>query len=670
MQLENIYNGDGPVATELKRFLSDAVSQKAIRLSEKDAQTQFPLLLQEGLIAPDGRGPADATHSIANHPLLYYGFYQEFNKRKGFKYAPDIEKLLSFHKSVADYFLIDGRCMSGYLEHGFSAFLLLMGDKPALGLIFEQGKALLKESPYFLTFYRAIFDNPTHWNQTFTAVWDMILAFGTMQGKLDQSAPGNLWPKILPIFHQYFLSQQANLHQYRDIVISKFGGDPIEDYLAGISLQIIHQLVVTPTEEVITMMETPALFTISIVLLTRCPTLENSQIETICGYLKNIQVDSRTFPEAVKLVITILSSGATLITDQKLFFEGFIARGVESTDKNVVIQTIQIFSFGIQLTELLSGLLLNLFNGGKYKDDYTEHISGFYNFHKSIPDFFEFLYKYSIYKGLSFDPYRFKDAIYLLHEDDKSGFEYHIIKMMTDDQGQVRYAGLRLLLSLKDYCRQGDITFDLHSLNPLEQYKFIITLVNDRLHGKEQLTFIIPLLSSSSPIVRELAICKIEEAFLGYNQRVFEYLSGLISGLAGKQEIEDRIKEVLRQVDERFKLKKDIREFLPEVQYPRLARAYKQHSKKMFQDSSQKQKHKADGLLGLIKPVAVGRRGGSLHPDGNISGYHTSSVTFTLPSTIFLKPETEEFELSVFFNSNWSEDFKPWERTILSSGTI
>lgn len=670
VELEGTYNNSTSITLELVRFMEDAINQKAIRLNETDAKAQFPSLVKEGLIAADNQTINGGGFSIAHHPLIYYALFRVFSQKLDFSYTPDISRLLSFHKHIIDYFTIDKRPMSPYLTHGMPAYLILMGTKEEVKKLTEQGKTLVKEDPHFKVFYKTYFDNFDSFDQNFSSLWDMTAAFGSQEGKPDIGTSNNLWPTITKVFTFFFRANESKLKEYQSFVMAKFGAGPIEDYLAGVCLQLIHAQIPLSVNEILTYMDNPLLFHISLVLLAQVPLLDEEQIELTKSKLQKVEVTSKQYREALKLTIAILWGPTVLSKEQIQFFEQFIIDGVQSKVEDIVQNAISVMAESRKLSTFFSNTLIKLIADDNYRDSYDQVISFFYNAHGSIDLFFDFLVAYSLKFGLKFQPAKFKDCIYILHEGNKPQFEQRVIQMMTHEEGEVRYAGNKLLYSLHDICQINDLSFDLHTLDSLKQYKFVVTLSNDRLHAKEQITYMAPLLSSTSDIVKELVLCKLEELIQGYKQQVFEYLETHLKDLLDKQSIITRLEYTLEEVYALLRVKKGVRELTPEVQYPRLMRSYNQALTKSHQKSDNKRDRKPEGIWSLFTPVLVARGGGVLHPDGSIHAFGKVSASFTIPRTLFVSPEIGEYELFFFFTTNWTEEFEPWEQTILSSGNI
>ncbi|MBS0032070.1 hypothetical protein ACTJJ0_31930 [Chitinophaga sp. 22321] len=668
--LERAFDSDDLIVLELKEFVSTAVGQKALRLFKQDATARFPLLVAAGIVGPDGLTTNGATYSIGNNPMIYYFFYRVFCEKFEFSYTPDIDKLLAFHQLVKDYFQTDTNELSVFLQKGMPAFLMMMGSKSALKTIQEQGRLLMKGHLHFRTFFKVYFDNFEHWEPDFTDLWNMLTAFGYQIGKPESTVHDALWVKITDVLRRFFHLYEGQLPVYRAYLIAKLGEGRLEDYLAGVSLQVIHAQYPILTSEIMEWLDKPSTNHIALVLLSQVQYLEESYVATIQSHLQNVSVISKQYHDALKLSINILSGPTPLNLSQKQFFDGIVVKGLKCDNEEVVTNTISAMGYSRKLTSEFSAYLIELMNENQDYLSYIKVINYFHIVHGNLKCYFEFLTVYALQIGLAFKIQEFEESISVMHEINKAEFEQYVIEMMIHDQGQVRFVGNQILYSLHTYCGVAALSANLLALDALQQYKFVITLSYDKLHIKEQITYLAPMLSAKSEVVKELVLCKLDELILGYKHQVLEYLTPLITLLPDNQRILERLNITLEEIYVQLRIKSGIKELDPTVQYPHLLRSYNRATIKGYQKEPRAKDRKSNGIFNFIKSVGVARGGGALHPDGTIVTFGKVSTSFTIPRTLFMLPEKGELDMYLFFKSNWQEDFKQWEQIILLSGNI
>ncbi|WP_343306710.1 hypothetical protein AAHN97_06320 [Chitinophaga niabensis] len=665
ISLQKCYESNDPLSQELKQFLDWIIAKKLIRFQSTDI-AHFPLLIKEGLLVVDGMVVAEKDWSIGNQPLMYYGLFRKFSEQLKFTYSPNIKNLFEFHLAMESPFMVNGQPPHSNLSSGMADFLVLMADRSSLHQIAIDVEAMQTNDPHFHTFFRIFFDHYKNWQLN---IEDLLYWLDIYNQKVGRPNPGEYhygWNKLKQLLKVY-LSENNEAWKYAEQVALSKLGHVASDYFGASILQVLRELGGISTDTLVSWLNDPVKFHISVVLLTVEPIVDVDHLRIIKQRCLIVTFADKGYSDVIKLVSHVLTTFRDLsIEDEQLLLQ-FINNALCCENENIVHGTIFLMAISKSRTQQYSKLLLDLLQSESWLPSYSQPTGLFYISHQDLNGYFTFLIAYSLINGLLFNPATFEDSIIMLHTQQPALFESAVVQMMIHDEGSVRYGGNQLLFSLHGYRQIKSLTFDLLSLDALQQYKFIITIFYDRVHMKELITYVSPLLATPSDIVKELLLFKLEELQMGYKQEVIEELSPHIEALVDKTGILERLNAALKELYSNLRKKHGIRELDARYDYPALMR---QFSKAQFKQYEGKKKSilPKKSFLSMVNRVTVARGGGYLHPDGTIHSFSRHSVSFTIPRTVFLSPEKQEYASYEFYSTNWSNEFSTCSQTILLSG--
>lgn len=304
------------------------------------------------------------------------------------------------------------------------------------------------------------------------------------------------------------------------------------------------------------------------------------------------------------------------------------------------------------------------------------------NLHKVVNDvltrfedqnyFFQFLRGYSRNNKMKFEAKKFEFPISKYKNDNPSDFGKHLIELLIDNDGGIRFIGKRILSHLRIVIHGNyQFEYDVLSLTALEQYKLWVSVFQDSPEPKYSFPILLPLRKSKYPFVVEAFICKLE-------QLIESYSSSVVSVLKEHLDLtDDDDKKLLERIELKYEeyrkywdKKVKVKEFNPLYTQSKLYEIYQEGFGDSLSNSMESVEDNST-LLNLFTTVTLAKGGGWKHErGGQVSQLSTIGTSFQFPREYYIRPERFDFENRISFTENWENEFKEWEVTISSLGNI
>ncbi len=246
----------------------------------------------------------------------------------------------------------------------------------------------------------------------------------------------------------------------------------------------------------------------------------------------------------------------------------------------------------------------------------------------------------------------------------KAEFDEILVKLLIDNNASIRFIGSDVFTNIKHDEYKFD--FEVLSLRPIDQYKLWISICSDYNEPKDVLPCILPLLQSTSELVKEAFICKLEEYCENYGDSVYE----LISKHIDLSNVE--LKTILHRVKNysiKFHrnntlLKSNIKELDPYYIQNRLFKDFtKAHYRKMhnvIRNVTDK-----NPFLDFCSKVTLLKGGGwKMEDSDEISYLGEYGFDPSFPRNYFIEPEHFDFEKGKEMILDWTEEFDELEKAL------
>lgn len=248
-----------------------------------------------------------------------------------------------------------------------------------------------------------------------------------------------------------------------------------------------------------------------------------------------------------------------------------------------------------------------------------------------------------------------------LYSVDKIELESFMIELLIDNLASKRYTGIEIFEEFAHNKPYGFIS-NILDLSPLSQYRLWVSLTEDFNHPNDRLISLLPLLKSSSEIVRECFICKLEVISEDYGGLVIQVLKNNLDEAMDENEL--IINRVQNYIDSYFSknvdIKNSILEFNPYHTHYKYINKFKTlFSKKMSNDIEKGTKE--HGLLSVLgaNTIHLAKGGGwRFGKNKEIAQLGKFGSSFSLPRSYFLDPNKFDLEKGIATRLDWNdEDF-------------
>lgn len=255
-----------------------------------------------------------------------------------------------------------------------------------------------------------------------------------------------------------------------------------------------------------------------------------------------------------------------------------------------------------------------------------------------------------------------------LYSVDKIELESFMIELLVDNLASKRYTGIEIFEEFALNKPYGFIS-NILDMSPLSQYRLWVSLTEDFNHPNDRLISLLPLLKSSSEIVRECFICKLEVISEDYGGLVTQVLKDNLDVAIDENEL--IINRVQNHIDSFFSknvdVKNSILEFNPyNTHYKYINKFKKLFSKKMSNDIEKGTKE--HGLLSVLgaNTIHLAKGGGwRFGRNKEIAQLDKFGSSFSLPRSYFLDPNKFDLEKGIATRLDWNdEDFSIIEQLI------
>lgn len=245
---------------------------------------------------------------------------------------------------------------------------------------------------------------------------------------------------------------------------------------------------------------------------------------------------------------------------------------------------------------------------------------------------------------------------------DKIELDKLIIELLIDNQARRRYVALDLFDELSS-SYPYKFSFDILSLEPIDQYKLWVSLTLDFREPKYRITSLLPLIDSKSHTVKDFFIFKLEEISRDYGSHVLEVLKNNLDDENNYHIcVIDRISEYISNF---YKINADVKNAIKELNpYYSQNQSFKKFNslfRKKMSTSINKgaRENSIMSVLG-VNTVKLSKGGGWKFEDKDgISQLAKIETSMSLPRSYFINPNDFEMEIGLESKMDWGDfDFK------------
>lgn len=264
---------------------------------------------------------------------------------------------------------------------------------------------------------------------------------------------------------------------------------------------------------------------------------------------------------------------------------------------------------------------------------------------------------YSLAKSCLFENVMTVFKTYLMRIDKKE-LDIITIEFLIHNDAYIRHVAHDILdeTSLNGvFC----FSIDIRNLNPLEQYKLWVSLTQSHKEPKCLIPLLLPLLKSSSELVRDCVKFKLIEIAEDYGGSLIEVIS---EELEKDEEIREPIEEIIKSYDDFWQkniaIKKGIKEIDPTISQHRLYNLHKRLHR--FNMSTEIRKNvEENSIFNIIgaRKIQLAKGGGwKIAGNKNISNLSKIETSFSLPRSCFINPDYNDLEFFRSKREDWCEE--------------
>lgn len=369
------------------------------------------------------------------------------------------------------------------------------------------------------------------------------------------------------------------------------------------------------------------------------------------GFIRNTSITDRQIKERCfeclhELVLNSASSVKQVTLDAVTYLNGY------DDQVYTIVSKLNLDVLDERLTDSVSSLLANL---------------------SSCKYFFSFIRDYALINKLTFSGKAFSFPIGRFLSSEGAEFSRHLVKLLIDDSGLVRFVGISILRHIFSAIRRNyQFEIDLLKLPAIEQYKLWVSILHDGFDLENSIPLVLTLRKSSYPFVSTALVYKIEESVENYGSTVNEILlRHLNQNDAPDEELIERIKTKADNFSSLIRAKGKVKELNPYYTQADLVSKYNEDYFNRLNEGFQKTVSENSVLSSFATTVILAKGGGwKLDNRTEISKLSTYGTSFQLPRQYYISPDSFDFENRLWYLKNWTTEFKQWEATISSLESI
>ncbi|MCB2197646.1 MAG: hypothetical protein KQH79_17435 [Bacteroidetes bacterium] len=251
-------------------------------------------------------------------------------------------------------------------------------------------------------------------------------------------------------------------------------------------------------------------------------------------------------------------------------------------------------------------------------------------------------------------------SIYEFMKNNKVDFDKCLIKLLTNDKASRRFLGLNIFNEISQH--NYTFEFDILSLNHLDQYKLWVSVCQSYREPKYVIPCLIPLFKSSSSLVKEAFICKMEEYSENYGGFVTDEIKSNLD--LNDQDSKDILERIETHRDQFYSnnilVKQNIKELNPfYTQFKGIKQYDRLFQKQINQSFKEAEKNSIFGMIGGSNVILAKGGGWKLGNRKGISKLGTVGASFSLPRDYFINPTEFDLHNNYELHRDWTDsDFK------------
>lgn len=233
-------------------------------------------------------------------------------------------------------------------------------------------------------------------------------------------------------------------------------------------------------------------------------------------------------------------------------------------------------------------------------------------------------------------------------------FDNMLLDFLTDNNAGLRFIGMDFFENLP----YNKFNVDITELEPIKQYKLWVSLCQTYKEPKYIIPFLIPLLESSSSIVKESFISKLKEYSENYGSHLTEVLEkNLDTNDANHQQILKSIIEYRNDFYEtNINIKRNIKELNPYYTNNKILNDFNNFFNKKMRRGINKETD-ANSFLAFATTIQLAKGGGWKRGENNeIMKLAKIETSMALPRNYFIDPNQYELAESQEQRIDWKEE--------------
>lgn len=317
--------------------------------------------------------------------------------------------------------------------------------------------------------------------------------------------------------------------------------------------------------------------------------------------------------------------------------------------------------------------IVDSFNKAPLQDDMYGVINEVLTSFKDQAYFFHFLRSYSVHNKMKFESKKFEFPISKFENQDSSAFSKHLIYLLIDNEGAIRFIGKRILSHLTVVVhRNYQFKYDILKLPALDQIKLWVSVFQDKPQPKYSLPLLLPLRKSSSSIVVESFIYKLEELIESYSSALLSVLQEQLNlNEEDDKTLLARVNSKYEEFSEYWDKKVAIKELNPLYVQSKIYEIYEEQYHENISSSFEDSIAENSPFLNHMTTITLAKGGGWKHKkEGKVSQLSSVGTSFQFPRDYNLAPERFDFNIRVTYVENWENEFTEWEAALSSSENI
>ena len=353
------------------------------------------------------------------------------------------------------------------------------------------------------------------------------------------------------------------------------------------------------------------------------------------------------------LLISILKS-----KNSKYYIECFdrirVSVKTENTAKYCLDQICYLENFSNEKSDLLVRFIEQEYFS---IDNHLQIIGIFFWYIKDIESFRKVIF--TLVEKVSFKSISKTFKSYLM-DIDKFELDKIIVELLINDQASKRHVGLDLFDELSSNYPY-EFSFDILSLDPIDQYKLWVSLTLDCREPKYRITSLLPLIDSKSQTVKDCFIFKLEDISRDYGSHVLEVLEkNLDNENSSYKKVINRVSEYISNF---YKINADVKNAIKELNpYYSQNRSFNKFNLLFHKKMSTSFNNGAmeNSFMKNINTVKLSKGGGwKFDNKDGISPLGKIESSIALPRSYFISPNDFEMEIVIESKMEWCDsDFE------------